>query len=106
MRGKRAAERVALGSACWAAVPLAERCKGGRKLGWRTRHGEGVSGLCGSEPSGVSWAERAGRERARLVGAGPRGRGLRTGLGQQERGSGFGFGFSPHGLGYFGFWVS
>jgi len=57
-RGKRATERVALGSACWAAVPLAERGKGGRKLGWRTRHGEGVSGLCGSEPSGVSWAER------------------------------------------------
>ena len=41
-----------------------------------------------------------------LVGAGSRGRGLRTGLGQQERGSGFGFGFSPHGLGCFGFWVS
>jgi len=40
------------------AVPLAERGKGGRKLGWRTWHGEGVSGLCGSEPSGVSWAER------------------------------------------------
>ena len=56
---------------------------------------------------GAAHAEREGvGSWAALVGAGPRGRGLRTGLGQQERGSGFGFGFSPHGLGCFGFWVS
>ena len=75
--------------ACWAS---AVEGRSGRQLGrggeQPTREREGVG----------SWAA--------LVGAGPRGRGLRTGLGQQERGSGFGFGFSPHGLGCFGFWVS
>ena len=80
-----------MGRAC-----LLGQCGGGKE---RKAAGPGWGAAHAGEREGVgSWAA--------LVGAGPRGRGLRTGLGQQERGSGFGFGFSPHGLGCFGFWVS